>query len=169
MLSQLQCCMWRNHHAILAMQANCAARNAPSSLGARISAIIVLRAMSRAVESESEGFWTWGVGVAENFNDSNSGLTFCSPIVTVCATNVRKRYTTLGNLSSSFQQKMIMAVQKGCSTLTRMPTLRGNSGSAATLWLITQLMLSECNLSRFASLKSPLAFILVDTIVALWR
>jgi len=170
MLSQLQCCMWRNHHAILAMQANCAARNAPSWRTHLCYIIIVLRAMSRAVESESEGFWTWGVGVAENFNDSNSGLTFCSPIVTVCATNVRKRYTTLGNLSSlTFQQKMIMAVQKGCSTLTRMPTLRGNSGSAATLWLITQLMLSECNLSRFASLKSPLAFILVDTIVALWR
>jgi len=34
-----------------------------------------------------------GVGVAENFNDSDSGLTFCSPIVTVCATNVRKRHT----------------------------------------------------------------------------
>jgi len=33
------------------------------------------------------------VGVVENFNDSDSGQTFCSPIVTVCATNV-----TLGNL-----------------------------------------------------------------------
>ena len=44
---------------------------------------------------ESEGFSTWGVGVAENFNDSysDSGQTFCSPIVTVCATNVRKRHT----------------------------------------------------------------------------
>ena len=48
---------------------------------------------SRAVESESEGFSTWGVGVVENFNDSDSGQTFCSPIVTVCATNVRKRHT----------------------------------------------------------------------------
>ena len=37
---------------------------------------------------------------------------------------------TLGNLSSlTFQQKMIMAIQKGCSTL---PTLRGDSRSAAT-------------------------------------
>ena len=45
------------------------------------------------MESESEGFSTWGVGVAENFNDSDSGKTFCSPIVTVCATNVRKRHT----------------------------------------------------------------------------
>jgi len=44
-------------------------------------------------ESESEGFSTWGVGVVENFNDSDSGKTFCSPIVTVCATNVRKRHT----------------------------------------------------------------------------
>ena len=41
---------------------------------------------------ESEGFSTWGVGVAENFNDSDS--TFCSPIMTVCATNVRKRHTS---------------------------------------------------------------------------
>ena len=37
------------------------------------------------------GLSTWRVGVAENFNDS--GQTFCSPIVTVCATNVRKRHT----------------------------------------------------------------------------
>ena len=29
----------------------------------------------------------------ENFNDSNSGQTFSSTIVTVCATNVRKRHT----------------------------------------------------------------------------
>ena len=48
----------------------------------------------QVVESESEGFSTWGVGVAENFNDSDSGKTFCSPIVTVCATNVRKRHTS---------------------------------------------------------------------------
>ena len=34
-----------------------------------------------------------GVGVAENFYDSDSGQTFCSPIVTVCATNMRKRHT----------------------------------------------------------------------------
>ena len=42
---------------------------------------------------ESEGFSTWVVGVAEHFNDSYSGQTFCLPIVTVCATNVRKRHT----------------------------------------------------------------------------
>ena len=34
-----------------------------------------------------------GVGVVENFNDSDSGQTFCSPTVTVCATNVSKRHT----------------------------------------------------------------------------
>ena len=45
------------------------------------------------VESESEGFSTWGVGVAENFNDSDSGQTFCLPIVTICATDERKRHT----------------------------------------------------------------------------
>jgi len=58
-------------------------------------------------------------------------------------------------------------MHKGYSTLNRMPTLRGDSRSAATLGLITQLMLNECNLSRFASLKFPFAFILVGTIVAL--
>ena len=31
--------------------------------------------------------------MVENFNDSDSGQTFCSAIVTVCATNVRKRHT----------------------------------------------------------------------------
>jgi len=40
---------------------------------------------------ESEGFSTGGVGVAENLNHSRQ--TCCSPIVTVCATNVRKRHT----------------------------------------------------------------------------
>ena len=77
---------------------------------------------------------------------------------------------TLGNLSSlTFQQKMIMAIRKGCSALTCIPTLSDHSRSAATLGLITQLMLSECNLLRFASLKFPFAFILVGTIVVLWR
>ena len=42
---------------------------------------------------ESEGFSTLVVGVAQNFNDSDSGQTFGSPIVIVCATNVRKRHT----------------------------------------------------------------------------
>ena len=31
--------------------------------------------------------------MVENFNDSDSGQTFSSPIVTVCATNMRKRHT----------------------------------------------------------------------------
>ena len=34
-----------------------------------------------------------GVGVEENVNDSDFGQTFCSPIVTVCATNMRERHT----------------------------------------------------------------------------
>jgi len=42
---------------------------------------------------ELEWFSTWGVGVAENFNDSDSGQTFFLPIVTACATNVCKRHT----------------------------------------------------------------------------
>ena len=47
----------------------------------------------RVEVEESEGFSPWGVGVVDNFNDSDSRQTFCSPIVTVCATNVRKRHT----------------------------------------------------------------------------
>jgi len=35
----------------------------------------------------------WSRGVAENFNDPDSGQTFCSPVVTVCATNVHRRHT----------------------------------------------------------------------------
>jgi len=77
---------------------------------------------------------------------------------------------TLGNLSSlTFQQEMIMAIQNGCSTLTWIPTLRSDSRSVASLRLITQSFRSECNLSRPASLKFPFAFILVGTVVALWR
>ena len=73
---------------------------------------------TRAVELE--GFSTWGVGVVENFNDSDSGQTFCSPIVTVCATNV-----TLGNLSSlMLQQEMIIAIQTDGSAPTCIPSLR---------------------------------------------
>ena len=56
-------------------------------------------------DSESERFSTWGVGVgvADNFNDSDSdsGQTFCSPIVTVCATNVRRRHTWFKQLDAS--------------------------------------------------------------------
>ena len=62
-----------------------------------------------------------------------------------------------------------MAIQEGCSALTCIHSLRGDSRSAALLGLITQLMLSECDLSKPASLKFPFAFILVGTIVALWR
>ena len=59
-----------------------------------LAGLVIL--VTRAVDSESrsqepEGFRTWGV--SENFNDSDSGLTLYLPIVTVCATNVRKRHT----------------------------------------------------------------------------
>ena len=46
---------------------------------------------------------------------------------------------TLGNLSSlTFQQEMSMAIQKGYSALTCIPTLRDPSRSTASLGLITQ-------------------------------
>jgi len=65
---------------------------------------------------------------------------------------------TLGNLSSlTLQQEMIMAIQRGCSALTCIPSLRGHSRSAASLGLITQPTLYECNLSGLVSLKFPFA------------
>ena len=104
-------------------------------------------------ESESEWISTWGVGVVENFNDSDSGQTFCSPIVTVCATNF-----TLGNLSSlMLQQEMIMAIQTGDSALTCILSFRGHSRSTASLGLITQPTLCECKRSGLVSLKFPFA------------
>ena len=110
----------------------------------------------RAVELE--GFSTWGVGVAENFNNSDSRQTFCSPIVTVCATNVRKHLTLqFKQLDVSTTEQMIMTIQKGCSALTCIPTFRGHSRSAASLGLITQPTLSECNYSGLVSLKFPFA------------
>jgi len=74
----------------------------------------------RVEESELERFSTGGVRVAENFNDSNSGLTFCLLIVTVCATNMRKQNKSKqtshwATSSLTFQQEMIMAIQKCCS------------------------------------------------------
>ena len=65
---------------------------------------------------------------------------------------------TLGNLSSlTLQQEMIMAIQTGCSALTCIPSLRGHSRSAASLGLITQPTLCECNRSGLLSLKFPFA------------
>ena len=65
---------------------------------------------------------------------------------------------TFGNLSSlALQQEMIMVIQIGGSALTCIPTLQGESTSAASLGLITQPTLSECNHSRLASLKFPFA------------
>jgi len=65
---------------------------------------------------------------------------------------------TLGNLSSfTLQQEMIMAMQAGGSALTCIPSLRGQSRSAASLGLITQPTLCECNRSGLVSLKLPFA------------
>jgi len=97
-------------------------------------------------ESESEGFSTWGVGVVENFNDSDSGQTFRSPIVTVCATNVRKRHT--------WQFKQLDASTRDDHG-TCIPSLRGHFRSAASLGLITQPTLCECNRSGLVTLKFP--------------
>jgi len=61
---------------------------------------------------------------------------------------------TLGNLSSlMLQQEMIMAIQTSGSALTCIPSLWGHSRSAASLGLITQPTLCECNRSGLVSLK----------------
>ena len=61
---------------------------------------------------------------------------------------------TIGNLSSlTLQQEMIMAIQTGGSAQTCIPSLRGHSRSAASLGLITQSTLCECNRSGLVSLK----------------
>ena len=65
---------------------------------------------------------------------------------------------TFGNLSSlTLQQEMIMAIQTGGSTLTFIPSLRGHSRSVASLGLITQPTLCECNRLGLVSLKFPFA------------
>jgi len=68
---------------------------------------------------------------------------------------------TLGNLSSlTLRQEMIMAIQTGGNALTCIPSLRGHSRSgrsAASLGLITQPTLCECNHSGLVSLKFPFA------------
>jgi len=65
---------------------------------------------------------------------------------------------TLGTLSSlTLQLEMIMAIQTGCSALTCIPSLRGHSRSAASLGLITEPTLCECNRSGLVSLKFPFA------------
>ena len=100
-----------------------------------------------------------GVGVVENFNDSDSdsGKTFCAHqlwlfVPQTCVS------VTLGNVSSlTLQQEMIMAIQKGGSALTCIPSLRGHSRSAASLGLITHPALSQCNSSGLVSLKFPFA------------
>ena len=52
---------------------------------------------------------------------------------------------------------MIMAIQTGGSALTCISSLRGHSRSAASLGLITQPTLCECNRSELVSLKFPFA------------
>ena len=46
---------------------------------------------------------------------------------------------------------------------------RGHSRSIASLGLITNFMLTECNRSRLMSLKFPFALILALSIITLWR
>ena len=65
---------------------------------------------------------------------------------------------TLGNLSSlTLQQQMTVAIQTGGNALTCIPSLRDHSRPAASLGLITQPTLCECNRSGLVSLKFPFA------------
>ena len=66
---------------------------------------------------------------------------------------------TLRNISSlTLQQEMIMAIQKSYSALTCIPSLRGHSRSAASLRLITQPTLSQCNRSGLKSTSVSLCW-----------
>ena len=101
-------------------------------------------------------FQPWGVGVVENFNDSDSGQTFCSPIVTLCATNVRKRHTwQFKQLDVSTRNDHGYSDRRQRTNLHT--SLRGHSRSAASLGLITQPTLCECNRSGLVSMKFPFA------------
>ena len=106
-------------------------------------------------KSESEGFSTWGVGVVENFNDSDFGQTFCSSIVTVFATNVRKRHT--------WQFRQLDASTRGDHGYsarrqrTNLHAFTQGPLSAVSLGLITQPTLCECNRSGLVLLKFPFA------------
>ena len=112
---------------------------------------------------DSEGFSIWGVRVAENFNFSDSSWPFARCLF--CATNIRKHHTW--QLAAyRFYKRWSWLFRKAAACT---PALRGDSRSVASLGLITQLFLSKCNCSRFASLKFPFTLILVGTIIALWQ
>ena len=104
--------------------------------------------------TESEGFSTWGVGVVENL--TTPGRPFAHQLLLFAPQTCVS--VTLGNLSSlTLQQEMIMAIQTGGSALTCIPSLMSHSRSAASLELITQPTLCECNRSGLVSLKFPFA------------
>ena len=105
---------------------------------------------------ESEGFSTWGVGVTENFNDSDSGQTFCSPIVTVCATKVRKRHTwQFKQLDASTRDDHGYSDRRQRTNLHTFT--QGPFQISSVVGLITQPTLCECNRSGLVSLKFPFA------------
>ena len=109
-------------------------------------------------ESELEGFSTWGVGVVENFkdSDSDSGQTFSSPIVTVCATNVRKRHTwQFKQLDASARDEHGYSDRRQRTNLHTFT--QGPFQISSVLGLITQPTLCECNRSGLVSLKFPFA------------
>jgi len=91
--------------------------------------------------------------------------TLADLLLAVCATNIRKHHTW--QLAAyRFYKRWSWLFRKAAACT---PALRGDSRSVASLGLITQLFLSKCNCSRFASLKFPFTLILVGTIIALWQ
>jgi len=121
--------------------------------------IYVLVVKSRAVESESRSRKDFQAEESESqkiLTTPTPGRPFAHQLwLFVPQTCVR---ATPGNLSSlTLQQEMIMAIQKGSNAPTCIPSLRGRSRSAASLGLITQPTLCECNRSGLVLLKCPFA------------
>ena len=103
---------------------------------------------------ESEGFLTWGVG--EDFNDSDSGQTFCSPVVTVCATNVRKRHTwQFKQLDASTRDDHGYSDRRQRTNLQSFT--QGPFQISSVPWAHHVTYTYECNRSGLVSLKFPFA------------
>ena len=114
------------------------------------------------------GLWSRSRGVGRilnqrswsrrNSNDSNSdsGQTFCSPIVIVCATNMRKRHTwQFKQLDASTRDDHGYSARRQRTNLHTYT--QGPFQISSVHGLITQPTLCECNRSELVSLKFPFA------------
>ena len=134
-----------------------------SSVPAEFLSFTCIRVRPRAVESESRSRNRKDFQPEESESESQMILTTPTPgrlfahqlwlfVSQTCVS------VTLGNLSSlTLQQEMIMAIQTGGSALTCIPSLWRHYRSAASLGLVMQPTLCECNRSGLVSLEFPFA------------